>query len=89
LAEATIAVHQGELTEARALLNQAVRREPTDGQAWNQLRFDDLAAHDLAGANHAVSRIIALDPFGSAYVQLQLSATAARQSPTAIRTPLR
>jgi hypothetical protein len=89
LAEATIALHQNDLTRARSYSSEAVQRDPTDGQAWSQLWFDDLAAHDFSGANQAISKVLALDPFGGAHTQLQLAVTSARQSATATSTPLR
>jgi O-Antigen ligase len=63
-AASTISVHQGHLTRARAYLLEAVNRTPTDGQAWQELAFEDFALRDDADAHAASQRALALDPRG-------------------------
>jgi hypothetical protein len=63
-AASTISVHQGDLTRARAYLLEAVDRTPTDGQAWQELAFEDFALRDDADALAASRRAVALDPHG-------------------------
>ncbi len=89
--EATIAVRRGQLRTALAYLVDAVRREPTDGQAWLELAYVESALRDARDAIRARERVIALDPDvpgvraeASGFGQLQsLIKTPPRDSPTA------
>ena len=88
--EATIAVHRGNLVVARAYLSEAVRRQPTDVQAWNQLAVLYALMRDARGAGMAAQRLIALDPRGPEVLVLKralLSSAPPARSPTAVETP--
>jgi predicted Zn-dependent protease len=89
-AEATIAVHRGQLPRAREYLTQAVGREPTDAAAWQQLAEVYLLMGDARGASVAAQRLLALDPHGPS-VQLLRRARIQLASPsgsaTAVETP--
>jgi Flp pilus assembly protein TadD len=90
-AEATIALHQGQVAQARTYVLRALRREPSDAQAWIQLEFVDFELRDTRGAVQAASRAIALDPrgpFASQRSQVSLLATPPQESATAVQTPL-
>jgi O-antigen ligase/polysaccharide polymerase Wzy-like membrane protein len=63
-ATATIAVHRGDLSGARTALLAAVRRQPSDEQAWQELTLTDLARGDRAEARAAARRVAAIDPRG-------------------------
>ena len=63
-AAATIAVHRGDLTAARTALLAAVRRQPSDIQAWQELTLTDLARGDRAEAAMAARRVAAINPRG-------------------------
>jgi hypothetical protein len=63
-ATATIAVHRGDLSAARTALLAAVRRQPSDEQAWQELALTDLARGDRAEATAAARRVAAIDPRG-------------------------
>ena len=63
-AAATIALHRGELTAARSALLEAVRRQPSDVQAWQELALTDLARRDGTEAAAAARRLAAADPRG-------------------------
>ena len=63
-AAATIAVHRGDLTAARTALLAAVRRQPSDEQAWQELTLTDLARGDRAEAAMAARRVAAINPRG-------------------------
>jgi hypothetical protein len=87
----TIAVHLGRRAEARRLLLEALRREPTDGQAWQQLAYEDFAVGANAEAVAAAQRAQALDPRGTSARALALGALLTVSPPagsaTAVRTP--
>jgi hypothetical protein len=90
-AEATIALHQGHVAQARTYVLQALRRDPSDAQAWIQLEFVDFELRDTRGAVQAAARAIALDPrgpFASQRSQVSLLATPPQESATAVQTPL-
>ena len=90
LAEATIALHRSRPDRALVDLEQAIRRDPTDEQAWNQLTYVYLLLRDPAGVSMAAQRIIELDPRGSlaaAFERDQLAAAPPSGSSTAIPTP--
>jgi tetratricopeptide (TPR) repeat protein len=63
-AASTIAIHLGRRTQARRYLLAAVDRNPTDGQAWQELAFEDFATGDDREGLAAVQRARALDPQG-------------------------
>jgi O-antigen ligase len=90
-AEATIAVHRGELARARSYLRQAVARNPSDGLAWTELAGVDLNSGHRAEAIVAAQRVVALDPEGAtarSVLRSVLLEVAPAASPTATRTPL-
>ncbi len=64
LASATIAISSGQSEQARTYLLQAVKRDPNDVQAWQQLSVVDFALGSAGGAFNAVRRVLALDPEG-------------------------
>lgn len=64
LAEASVALHQGELARARYYVEEATGRDPSDGLAWGELAELDLFLGDPAGARQAARRVISLDPRG-------------------------
>jgi O-Antigen ligase len=90
-AAATIEVHLGRLSRARRLTLEALRREPTDDQAWQQLAFLDFALGADQEALAAAQRAQALDPRGSAAVSLAAGAMLSQSPPagsaTAVVTP--
>jgi predicted Zn-dependent protease len=88
--EATIAVHRGRLARAHAYLIQAVGRDPTDVQAWNQLAQVYVLMGDTRGAGIAAARLVALDPRGPSVQLLQrahVQLAPPSGSATAIQTP--
>jgi len=60
--EATIAVRDGHLSTAIADLLDAVKREPSDGQAWEQVGSVYFALHDQRDGLLAIKRELELDP---------------------------
>jgi multisubunit Na+/H+ antiporter MnhC subunit len=90
-AASTIEVHLGRLSQARRLTLEALMREPTDDQAWQQLTFLDFALGANREALAAAQRAHALDPHGSAAVSLAAGAMLSRSPPagsaTAVATP--
>ncbi len=64
LASATIALHLGNPERARAYLLQAIKREPDDVQAWDQLALTEILLRDAPNALTAIQRVAALDPMG-------------------------
>jgi Flp pilus assembly protein TadD len=62
--EATIAARAHDWDTAVSSLLDAVRREPTDAQAWRQLTFVELGRGDRADALRAARRVLELDPRG-------------------------
>ncbi len=88
--EATIAVHLGRLRRARDYLTQAVGREPTDTQAWQQLAEVYVLMGNARGARVAAQRLVALDPHGPAVAVLRrarLLLAPPGGSATAVQTP--
>jgi O-antigen ligase len=63
-AEATVALHRGQLALARVYLRESVARDPSDELAWSQLAELDAFSGHLAEATLAARRVIALDPKG-------------------------
>ncbi len=90
-AASTIAVHLGRVGEARRLTLEAVSRQPTDGDAWQQLAFQDFALGAAREALAAAQRARALDPEGEATTTLASAAMLAQSPPagsaTAVATP--
>ena len=90
LAQATIALHRGQVVRGRSYIEQALRRDPSDEKAWAQLAYVDQLLGDRSGTVRASQRIIDLDPHGqlARYVlEVQLLAASPQRSPTAIPTP--
>ena len=90
-AASTITVHMGRPAQARRLLLGALRREPTDGQAWQQLAYEDFAIGADQEGVAAAQRAQALDPRGTGARALAQGALLAVAPPagsaTAVRTP--
>ncbi|HEX3689380.1 MAG TPA: O-antigen ligase family protein [Solirubrobacteraceae bacterium] len=61
-AQATIALHRGDLSAARSALLAAVGRQPSDVQAWQELALTDLARGDRPEELAAARRVTTLDP---------------------------
>jgi Flp pilus assembly protein TadD len=88
--EGTVALHRGRLRLARAYLLQAVSREPSDVQAWQQLGQVQALIGDARGARFAARRLISLDPRGREARALEganLLVAPPADSVTAIETP--
>jgi hypothetical protein len=89
---ATVASHRGDPARARAYLLDAVRRAPSDVQAWAQLANIELQLGDPHGALRAAGRVLALDPESklsrSLASQANQQATPPNASPSATGTPL-
>jgi hypothetical protein len=66
LVQATIAVRHHALDQAREDLLEAVKRVPTDGQAWHQLAFVELSLGNPRDSIRALQRVLALDPHSQA-----------------------
>ncbi|HLY36226.1 MAG TPA: O-antigen ligase family protein, partial [Candidatus Limnocylindria bacterium] len=64
LVEVDLAQHRGRLRAARALLGDALERDPTDLRAWEDLAFVDLELRDRRGVAQAERRLVELDPRG-------------------------
>ncbi|MBV9472939.1 MAG: O-antigen ligase family protein [Solirubrobacterales bacterium] len=90
-AESTIAIHRGQLSLARAELLVAVKRDPTDAQAWEELAVDDYFLRDPREGALAVRRALQLDPRGTIAgglaQRLTLALTPPQASPTAVPAP--
>ena len=80
-AASTIALREGGARLARRLLATAVRRQPTDGQAWQQLTLVYLVLGERGDAVLAARRGLALDPEGP------LAATVAERTVLALTPP--
>ena len=87
--QATIAVHRGRLPLARAYLRRAVRRDPSDVQAWADLGQVLALRGDSGGADHAARRLLELDPHGPWVPASERSrlATESRAASGAVQTP--
>ncbi|MGI8505493.1 MAG: O-antigen ligase family protein [Solirubrobacteraceae bacterium] len=70
LAAATIELHLGHDEQSRRYVLAAVGRQPTDGQAWQQLAFEDLVLRDNRDALIAARQALALDPHGAGAIAL-------------------
>jgi hypothetical protein len=90
LASATIAVHSGQYRQARTYLLQAVKRDPNDVLAWQQLAVADFALGSPRGSYDAIQRVLALDPKGEPKMlprQLELLVTPPAGSATSRPSP--
>ena len=91
-AGAAIAQRRGRELEVRRLLLDAVRREPSNAQAWLRLAIDALGLVDRTGAEAAARRALAFDPRNPETLRAAESAVALaappEDSPTATGTPL-
>jgi hypothetical protein len=91
-AAATISVQAGRLAQARDYLFDAVRRNPDDVAAWEQLASLEAQGGDLAGLRVAAARALALDPKGAGAIAIAVHALALSSPPsdsaTATGTPL-
>jgi hypothetical protein len=90
-AEATVAIHRGELALARVYLRGAVARNPSDELAWSELAQLDAFSGHLSEAMLAAQRVIALDPEGQlaqALLRAGLRSASPGSSATATQTPL-
>jgi hypothetical protein len=90
-AASTIAVHLRRPAAARRYVLEAVRRDPTDVEAWQQLAFEDLASGAQQEGLAAAQRARALDPHGGGALTLAQGTTLTlappAQSATAAATP--
>lgn len=88
-AEATIAFHQGQLEGAVKDLVAAIRRDPTDVQAWSQLEVVDSFRRDTQDVSRISRRVLELDPRAlRASLPGGSGPPAPSSSPTAIPTPI-
>lgn len=81
LAAATIQIHRGDFTAARQDLISALGREPSDGQAWQELSYTDLALHRDAQWMVATQRALAADPESPAAIAAAASAALSLAAP--------
>lgn len=65
-AQATLALRRGDTAAGRRYLLEAIRREPSNPQAWNNLAYLEIAQGNLRDAIRAAARARALDPLGAA-----------------------
>jgi hypothetical protein len=95
-AEALLALHYaGGAQVARGYLLQALRRDPSDEIAWDQLAVVDAHLDDLKDVLSAAQRVVDLDPLGQLSTTLQsglvqtvfYSEAPPAESATAIQTP--
>jgi O-Antigen ligase/Tetratricopeptide repeat len=68
--EATLAIRRGNPDQARRYLLEAIARDPTDGQAWRELAFEELALGNTRDGLLALGRVLALDPHAADARQL-------------------
>jgi tetratricopeptide (TPR) repeat protein len=85
LAEATVALHEGQRGLARLYLEQAVARNPSDPEAWHVLAIVDGQLGDLAAAHLATQRAVNLDPMGT-FAQTVVNSQLAKAPPSASAT---
>jgi predicted Zn-dependent protease len=69
-AEASVWLHRLRPARATTYLLEAVRREPSDEQAWISLSYAELAAGEQANALRSAQRALALDPLGTPAARL-------------------
>ena len=91
LAAATIQLHRGDPATARADLISAVRREPSDEQAWQELSYTDFTLRNYVESVVAAQHALTLDPEGQSALsdaqRAALSLAAPAGSATATVTP--
>jgi O-antigen ligase len=95
LAEAIVAERRKQLSTARALYIQALDRNPSDINAWEQLSYIETLARRYRPGIEAAQRVLQLDPegpasFGFAVRVAQKATTqqaSPQSSPTAVQTP--
>jgi hypothetical protein len=91
-AAATISAHLGNLAAARRYLFDAVRRNPSDSGAWEQLATLETQIGDGRGLLAAAKRVLALNPRDPSSITLAESAVEVLGPPntsaTATGTPL-
>ncbi|MDQ6807405.1 MAG: O-antigen ligase family protein [Actinomycetota bacterium] len=91
-AAASISLYLGRPAQAQTYLLRAVRTEPSDELAWEQLADLELQLLDVRAMRQAVQRILELDPRGVAghqrALELQALSTPPNDSATATSTPL-
>lgn len=94
-AAASIAAALGQPALARSYLLEAVRRDPSDVLAWEQLADLELGLRDVRAGRQVVTRVLALDPRGTRGPRARLLAlnlheliTPPGDSATATSTPL-
>jgi Flp pilus assembly protein TadD len=61
-AQAAIAFRRGDASAAQSYLLRAVRRQPTDSDAWISLAGIDARLGDASGVQRAFTRALMLDP---------------------------
>jgi tetratricopeptide (TPR) repeat protein len=91
-AAGSISLALGRPAQARSYLVQAVRRDPSDELAWEQLARLELRLRDLRASRQAIVRVLELDPRGTAgrglALDLQRLSTPPSDSASATGTPL-
>jgi hypothetical protein len=93
LAQATIALHRRQQSQARRFLFAALQRDPSDVQAWESLVGIDLLLGYAAAAKADIGHVVALDPrarfglIGIGAQHLALNEARPRRSPTAAPLP--
>jgi hypothetical protein len=91
LVQATIATKRDQLVAARSYLVQAIGREPTDSNAWEQLATLERLLGNSGAELAAAQRALSLNPLNSVARNIadraQVSLTPAAASPTSGTTP--
>jgi len=85
-AAATIQIHRDDFSRARADLTSALARQPSDGAAWQELSYADLALHRDAERILAVHRALAADPEGPSALGTAASAALSLAAPAGSAT---
>lgn len=92
LAAADVAERRGRTEEARRYLLRAVRRQPYDGESWQQLARVEFAASDRVDGLRALAHALRLDPANGFIIgqarRAYETAVDAGESATATGTPL-
>jgi hypothetical protein len=83
--EATIAQRRGDYADARADLVAAIRRQPSDGQAWLTLAYLEILAGRPNAGLAAAQRAVRADPQG--YADIVHTATLAQSAITRLARP--
>jgi hypothetical protein len=94
-AAASISVSLGHRGQARLYLLQAVRRDPSDVLAWEDLATLELRLRELRATRQALARVLELDPHGMGgplgrrlMLELEKLSTPPNDSASATSTPL-